>query len=110
MSEVTQHLNSSSETPLRREPLSTRVEHSEIGVRGKNVVVPSVQIGERSVITTGKWLRVAAVRHEDLVEGDTIADPDSFISQLKKSGLKADLYTFAQRLPNSTPKYTYHKE
>jgi hypothetical protein len=53
---------------------------------------------------------VAAVRHEDLVEGDTIADPDSFVSKLKESGLAADLFTFAQRLPDNAPKYSYCKE
>ena len=64
---------------------------SEIEVKGKRIVVPSVQIGEkRLIIATGKWLKVAAVRHEELVEGPTTADPESFIRELKRSGLKAD--------------------
>ena len=66
-------------------------------MKGKTVFVPSVQIDGRTVITTGKWLKIAAVRDEELVEGDTVADPESFVLQLKKSGLKADLFTFAQR-------------
>ncbi len=86
------------------------IANTEIRVKGKALLVPSVQIDGRTVITTGKWLKVAAVRHEDLVEGDTVADPDSFVSQLKKSGLKADLFTFAQRLPDSIPRYSYHRE
>ncbi len=86
------------------------IERSEIGVKGKRLVVPSVQIGERTVISTGRWLKVAAVRHEELLEGATVADPGSFVSQLKKSGLHADLFTFAQRLPDRTPEYGYRKE
>ena len=46
---------------------------------------------------------MTVVCDEDLVEGDTIADAESFISRLRESGLKADLFTFAQRLPDVTP-------
>lgn len=86
------------------------IAHTEIRVRGKAVFVPSVQIDGRTVITTGKWLKLAAVRHEELVEGDTVADPDAFVSRLKESGLKADLFTFAQRLPEEKPKYSFFTE
>jgi hypothetical protein len=79
-------------------------------VKGRTVCVPSVQIDGRTVISTGKWLKVAAIRHEELVEGDTVANPDLFVSQLNESALKADIFTFAQRVPDSTPKYNYYKE
>jgi len=110
MSEATRPLTPGSEALPELEGPTTRIVRSEIGVKGKNVVVPSVQVDDRTVIATGKWLKVAAVRHEELLEGATIADPESFVSQLKKSGLKADLFTFAQRLPDSAPKYSYQKE
>jgi hypothetical protein len=86
------------------------IEHIEIRVKGKPVFVPSVQIGGRTVITAGKWLKVASVQDEDLLEGETVADPASFVLQLKKSGLHADIFTFAQKLPVTTPKYKYHLE
>lgn len=89
---------------------TSSVGHVEIRAKGKSLLVPSVQIDGRTVIITGKWLRVAAVRHEDLIEGDTVSDPDSFISQLNKSALKVDLFTFAQRLPSCARKYNYHTE
>jgi hypothetical protein len=103
-------LTSGSERPVEHERSTTCTGHTEIRVKGKAVSVPSVQIDGRIVITTGQWLKVAAVRHEELVEDDTVADPDSFVSQLKRSGLKADLFTFAQRLPNKTQRYSYHTE
>ena len=84
--------------------------HTEISIRGEAVCVPSVQIDGRTVITTGKWLKTVAVQDEDLIEGETIADPESFVSQLKETGLNADILTFAQKLPDVTPKYTYHLE
>ncbi len=45
----------------------------------ENLSVPSVEIDGRTVITTGNWLKIAAFHDEDLVEGDTVADP-AFIS------------------------------
>ncbi len=83
---------------------------TEIRVKGKAVSVPSIQINERTVIVTGKCLRTATVQDEDLVEGETVGDPESFVSQLKGSGLNADILTFVQRLPDLTPKYAYHLE
>jgi hypothetical protein len=103
-------LKPNSETPLQLGESSIKTRHSEIRVKGKGVRVPSVQIDQRTVITMGKWLKLASVRHEELVEGDTVADPQSVVSQLKRSGLGADLFTFAQRLPNNAKKYKYFTE
>jgi hypothetical protein len=86
------------------------VGHSEIRVKGKAIPVPSVEIDGRTVIATGRWLKIAAVREEELVEGESIAEPESFISRLKKSGLNADFFTFAQRLPDANARYPYHIE
>ena len=44
------------------------------------------------------------------MEGVTVEDPDVFITKLKKSKLKADVFTFAQRPPQIAPKYEYHFE
>jgi hypothetical protein len=82
----------------------------EIRVKGKKTYVPSARICDRTVITRGGWLKVAVVKDEDLVEGDTVVDPESFVAQLKECRLKADLLTFAQRLSDTTPKYAYHHE
>ncbi len=84
--------------------------HTEIRVKGKAVCVPAAQIDGRRVIISGKWLKIAVVQDEELVEGETVADPESFVSQLKEIGLNADLFTFAQKLTDTTPKHRYHME
>jgi len=84
--------------------------YAEIGVKGKATAVPSVQIDGRTVIVTGKWLQTANVRDEELVEGEITSDPAAFVEQLKQSGLRADVFTFAQKLPNSEPRFAYHQE
>jgi hypothetical protein len=84
--------------------------HAEISAKGKVVSVPSVQIDGRTVITSGSWLKLAAAQDEELIEGETVVDPGTFVSRLKETGLKADIFTFAQRLPETRPKYTYRQE
>jgi hypothetical protein len=85
-------------------------EYVDVQVKGKPIRVPSACINGRRVIVTGKLVKIAAVMDEALVEGETIADPEQFVSSLKETGLKADIFTFAQKLPHTTPKYKYHLE
>jgi hypothetical protein len=83
---------------------------AEIRIAGKTLYVPSAEICGRTVVVTGKWIRTAQVKDEDVVEGVTVKDPDLFITKLKESKLKADVFTFAQRPPEITTKYNYHWE
>ncbi len=82
----------------------------EIRVAGKTFHVPSAEIYGRTVVVTGKRIRTAEVKDEVVVEGVLIEDPDAFITKLKESGLQADVFTFAQRPPETTPKHDYHWE
>jgi len=81
-----------------------------IRIKGKDVRVPSAQIEGRTVLARGGWLKLATIRDEDLAEGELVSDPDAFVSQLKSSDIKADLFTFAQKLPETAPKFPYHLE
>ena len=85
-------------------------ELEEIRISGKTLYVPSTEICDRTIIVTGKWIRTARVKDEELVEGVPVEDPESFITKVKESDLKADVFTFAQRPPEITPKYDYHSE
>ena len=82
----------------------------ETRIRGQTLYVPSTEICGRTVIVTGKWIRTAEIKDEGVVEGVTVEDPDLFVTKLKESNLKADLFTFAQRPPEITPKYDYHRD
>ena len=82
----------------------------EIRICGKTLYVPSTEICGRRVIVTGKWIKTAEIKDEAVMEGVTIEDPNSFITKLKESKLQADVFTFAQRPPEITPKYDYHLE
>lgn len=82
----------------------------EIRIAGKTLYVPSIDISGRTVVVTGKWIKTAQIKDEDVVEGVTVEAPDSFIIKLKESNLKADVFTFAQRPTDVTPKFDYHSE
>src|SRR5437016_14607985 len=86
------------------------VQQAEIRISGKTLYVPSTEICGRTVVVTGKWIKTAQVKDDELVEGVPVEDPESFITKLKESELKADVFTFAQRPPEITPKYGYHLE
>ena len=90
-------------------PKSSPVDVKRTGVRSKGVAlsVPSVQIDGKVVFSSGRWLKIAEVPEEELIEGETIPDPNSFVSRLKGSKLDADIFTFAQRVPDSKPKYNF---
>jgi hypothetical protein len=89
---------------------TAKVEKIEIRIGGKTLFAPSVDVCGRTVIVTGGWLRMAAVNDEELVEEQIVENPIEFIQQLKKTRLPADIFTFAQKLPEITPKYHYDFE
>jgi|SRR5665213_1550682 len=86
------------------------VSQVEIRVKGKNTMVPSVEIDGRTVIVKGGWVKTASIRDEDVTEGELVKDPKRFIAALRQSGLPADVLTFFQRPPDLQPKFSYPVE
>jgi hypothetical protein len=82
----------------------------EIRVKGKNTMVPSVEIDGRTVISRGGWVKTASIRDEELADGELVKDPEAFVAALKKSGLRADVLTFFQRPPDLKPKFSHPVE
>ncbi len=86
------------------------VDCAEIKVRGKALKVPSACVNGRRVIANANWIKIASIGDEELIEGEAVANPELFVSLLKATRLNADIFTFAQKLPDINPKYTYHLE
>jgi hypothetical protein len=85
-----------------------KVEQAEIRIAGKTLHVPSAEIFGRTIVVTGDWLRMAAVKDEDLVQGEIIDNPGAFVARIRKSHLRADILTFAQKIPDTEPRYRYY--
>jgi len=70
----------------------------------------SIVIDGLPVRVSKKWIKVAAVYDEDWLPGQVVSNPESFISRLRDSRLEADIFTFAQKIPDTKPKYQYPME
>jgi len=81
----------------------------EVNVKGKWSHVPALAINGVNIIVRGKWVRVAMV-HDEAWLVDELKDPQACIDRLKMERmpvLKADVFSFSQKLPNMSVQYPY---
>ena len=71
---------------------------------------PSFFIEDLRIVTAGTWLKTASIHDEVWTKGQLVNDPGDFIAQLKTHHIKADIFTFVQKLPETQPKYRYFFE
>jgi hypothetical protein len=83
---------------------------TQISVAGKMTQVPSMPIDGRTVISRGKWLKVASVHDEPFLEGEVVANPESFLTRLKQWHVKPDVFKFAQKITSPDPKFKFPME
>lgn len=83
---------------------------AELKVKGKATNVQSTCINNKTLVVNGKWIRMAAIDDEEWIEGQAVNDPELFVAGLKNTKLKADIFTFAQKLPHTQPRYKYYTE
>jgi len=62
------------------------------------------------MVVHGRWVRIAEVRADFWLPGQAVHDPASAVAQLKERGVKADIFSFVQKLPETAPKYLYPME
>lgn len=90
---------------IAMQPAPNNLHSTVVSIKGKNATVSSAEIAGQRVILRGKVLKVAQIFDEELVEGEAVPDPRIFAATLRASSLNADIFTFAQRPPATTPKY-----
>jgi hypothetical protein len=71
------------------------------------VKMTPVLIDGREVKVQGRLCRMARVDADDY---KFLNDPEAAIAKLRNSGLRIDLFTFMQQLPETTPKYSFPME
>jgi hypothetical protein len=62
-------------------------------------------IQQRRVITSGRWIRTARIFDEPWLDLPPLDNPDAFIVLMQDHGIRADVFTFSQQLPDVTPRY-----
>ena len=83
------------------------VSKEEISVKGKWVVADAPRVGNKVLVIRGKLVKIARIK-EELYED--VEDPRTIIMELKRDKIKADIFSFWQRLPETVPKYGYYME
>ena len=79
---------------------------AELSIKGKVLKVPAARIDGWTIVVTGRWLRRAEIYDEHWqVKG--IEDLESIIIKRKDQAVNADIFTFAQKLPDTKPKFNY---
>lgn len=76
--------------------------------RRRRVRVDSCVVAGTMVAVKRKFLRVARMKDEDHQE--EVKNPAAVIQGLKDSPLKADLFTFDQKIPEVVPRFGYYHE
>lgn len=66
-----------------------------------------MQVSNKEIVIEKKLLRIARFQEEWY---EDVGDPESIIRGLKEHNSKADIFTFWQRLPETTPKFHYYME
>ena len=98
---------------LAQEKIPTMSECTiEISIKGKWCLVPTLSINGKTIIVHGKWIKKAEVNAEEWLETE-LDNPELCVAKLKAQstgGLRADVFTFAQKLPVTVPKFAYAME
>jgi hypothetical protein len=84
----------------------------EVSVKGKWMTVPALYVDGKNLIVRGKWIRKAIVEAEEWLATE-VEDPELCVRALKAQHspeLRADIFTFTQKLPTTSPKYRYPME
>jgi hypothetical protein len=64
-------------------------------------------IGDTEIVVRGRLFRTAKLRNEWY---DFVTDPSDFITKMRNSGVKTDLFTFLSEIHDRQPKYNFHHE
>jgi hypothetical protein len=73
-----------------------RVETTGIRINGRDLTVPSVQVCGCTVIVTGSWLKTGQIFDEELFERNSRPEVASLVTELRRSSLRADVFTFGR--------------
>jgi hypothetical protein len=80
---------------------------AEISIFGKLTRVPCLNVTGRNVVIRGKWIKIASVHDEYFFPGETVPEPESYLTAIRSWDAKPDLFAFCQKITDPTPKFKY---
>jgi Acetyltransferase (GNAT) family len=88
----------------------TNRNYTELSFKGRRRLVPAVRVAGRTVVLTGRLIRIATVQSADYVEGGSVMDPEEVRRALAGIGRTADIFTFTQNVGDEEPRFPYYHE
>jgi hypothetical protein len=82
----------------------------DISVKGKRKKVPAWQVDDVTIVNRGKIIKTARIFDEYWLEKDKLPNPERILEELRDKRHKPDLFTFAQRVPETMPKFGFYFE
>src|SRR5688572_30363034 len=88
---------------------SMETQSAEISIKGKFRTVPAIRVEGHTIVADGGWLKTAGI-HDEHWQAAEVENPDAILAKLGERNLKADVFTFAQKLPHTKPLFEYAME
>jgi hypothetical protein len=82
----------------------------EVSIKGRKQEVPAFRLENVVIVTSGRFVKVAKIFDEYWLQADTLPDPHDVLRRLPGAHPKPDLFTFAQRVPDTKPLFDFHTE
>jgi len=79
----------------------------DITVKGKKKTLPAIRVGNTTVVVRGGMLKIAEIFDEYWLEKRLLPDPLCVIDEVSQHGSGIDLFTFTQRVPDTTPHFDF---
>ena len=82
----------------------------DVSVGGKRTALPALTVCGVTVVSRGRFPRIGEIFDEYWLERDQLPDIELVIAELKNRKVKLDIFTFSQRVPETTPKHGFYSE
>ncbi len=82
----------------------------EVSIKGRMQQVPAFRLDDVVIITKGRFLQIAEIFDEYWLPVGNLPGPYRVLTELQAAQHKPDLFTFAQRVPDTQPRFPFHME
>ena len=91
--------------------MSNNEQSLAVSIKGRQHLLPALRIGRNVIaVVEGRVVRTARVHDEVWLGPQDTPDVPEILDRLNDCPSRVDLFTFVQKLPDTTPRYPYHLE
>lgn len=78
-----------------------------VSIRGLQVRVPSLRVGQTEIVSTGRFLKIAWRHDEEWQAPNSLASPEAVLNAIRNTAFPADIFAFSPMFQGSPPTYHY---